>query len=80
MKNCNALKGSIRGRKKKVRGYSYSQRLELTLYSDKGLSVVLPEKPRQIYTGTSSGDIIGFITAMPVNNMWKVTRLERFKG
>ncbi|CAK9048313.1 Uncharacterized protein SCF082_LOCUS26923 [Durusdinium trenchii] len=35
---------SIRARKKKVRSHSYTQRLELTLYSEKSLSVILPEK------------------------------------
>ena len=70
------MKESIRGRKKKVRGHSYTQRLELTLYSDKGLGVILPEKPRQIYSGTSSGDIIGFVTAMPISQMWKMSRID----
>ena len=69
---------SIRARKKKVRSHSYSQRLELNLYSEKSLGVVLPEKPRQCYSGYSSGDCIGFITAMPIGNMWRVPRRFSF--
>ena len=46
----------------------------MTLHSDKGLAVILPEKPRQIYGGFSSGDCIGFITALPVGNLWKTSR------
>ena len=48
--------------------------MEMTLHSDKGLAVILPEKPRQIYGGFSSGDCIGFITALPVGNLWKTSR------
>jgi len=36
--------------------------------------VVLPEKRRQCYNGYSSGDCIGFITAMPVDRIWRVSR------
>lgn len=48
--------------------------MELNLYSDKSLGVMLPEKPRQCYNGYSSGDCIGFITAMPISHMWKLPR------
>ena len=70
------LQDSIRARKKKVRGHSYSQRLELGLFSDKSLGVVLPEKPRQIYSGWSSGDAIAFVTALPPSQLWKLSRTQ----
>eukprot|EP00438_Fugacium_kawagutii_P024673 Skav230600 [mRNA] locus=scaffold168:96734:100132:- [translate_table: standard] len=72
----SAVDESIRARKKKVRGFSYSQRLELSLFSDKPLSVVLPEKPRQVYSGFSSGDAIGFVTALPTSQKEKVDILS----
>ena len=71
-----ALQESIRARKKKVRSHSYSQRLELALYSEKSLGVILPEKPRQVYSGWSSGDTIAFVTAMPVSQLWRMSRTQ----
>ena len=65
---------SIRSRKKRVKAHSYSQRMEFTLYSDKALSVLLPDKPRAIYSGWSSGDAIGFVTALPATGLWKMAR------
>lgn len=49
--------------------------MEFILYSDKALSIILPEKPRQIYSGWSSGDAIGFVTAMPATSLWRMSRL-----
>ena len=68
------LQESIRARKKKVRSTSYSQRMELQLFSEKALGAVLPEKARQCYSGYSSGDCIGFVTALPIAGLWTLPR------
>ena len=69
---------SIRSRKKRVKAHSYSQRMEFTFYSEKALSVLLPDKPRAIYSGWSSGDAIGFVTALPTTSLWKMARLVEY--
>ena len=74
----HGCQNSIRARKKRVKAHSYTQRMEFTLYSDKALSVLLPDKPRSIYSGWSSGDAIAFVTALPAAALWKLPRLVLF--
>ena len=52
--------------------------MEFTFYSEKALSVLLPDKPRAIYSGWSSGDAIGFVTALPTTSLWKMARLVEY--
>lgn len=65
---------SVRDRKKIVRGASYSQQMSLTLMSEKVLASVLPEKERLNYAGFTTGDVIGFITCMSSEKLWRLPR------
>ena len=66
---------SVRERKQIVRAGAYSQQMLCNLYSEKPLSLTMPEVERKIYPGFSHGDVIGYISCLGPSKLWRVPRL-----
>ena len=65
---------SVRERKQIVRAGAYSQQSVCHLFSEKSLAQTMPEVERKIYPGYSHGDVIGFISCMGPQKLWRVSR------
>ena len=65
---------SVRERKAVVRAGAYSQQSLCTLYSEKSLGQMMPEVERKIYPGYSHGDVIGYISCLAPQKLWRLSR------
>ena len=65
---------SVRERKQVVRAGAYSQQMVCNVYSEKPLSLTMPEVERKIYPGYSHGDVIGYISCLGSSKLWRVSR------
>ena len=69
---------SVRDRKQIVRAGAYSQQMVCNLYTEKSLSLTMPEVERKIYPGYSHGDVIGYISCLSPSKLWRATRPQVF--
>ena len=65
---------SVRERKQIVRAGAYSQQMICNLYTEKPLSLTMPEVERKIYPGFSHGDVIGYISSLSGSKLWRLSR------
>ncbi|OLQ06393.1 hypothetical protein AK812_SmicGene10330 [Symbiodinium microadriaticum] len=69
---------SVRARKKINRGSNAtSQRVEMTLFTEKPFGMMVPEMPRIVYAGYTHGDAIGPVTALAPDKLWRLPRAEK---
>lgn len=65
---------SVRDRKQIVRAGAYSQQMVCNVYTEKPLSLTMPEVERKIYPGYSHGDVIGYISCLGASKLWRAPR------
>ncbi len=67
---------SVRMRKQRVRGSeAYSQQGTMAFYSSKQLIPdMIPEVKRNHYPGYNTGDVVGWVTALPPSALWRTSR------
>lgn len=68
---------SVRDRKQIVRPGAYSQQMVCTLYTEKALSLTMPEVERKIYPGYSHGDVLIGISCLHPSKLWRVAGPEK---
>ena len=65
---------SVRDPKQIVRAGAYSQQMVCNVYTEKSLSLTMPEVERKIYPGYSHGDFIGYISCLGASKLWRAPR------